>query len=56
MGVHPDSELDYVVSAQMLVDLAANPACIAIGETGLDYYRTPSEEGREIQRARFVST
>ncbi|MGC1182874.1 TatD family hydrolase [Legionella sp.] len=53
VGVHPNSEMDYPVTAQMLCDLAANPACIALGETGLDYYRTHSEEGQEEQRARF---
>lgn len=53
VGVHPDSENSPLVTAQMLCDLAANPSCIAIGETGLDYYRTPEGEGREVQRARF---
>ena len=31
VGVHPNSEMDYPVTAKMLCDLAANPACIAIG-------------------------
>lgn len=53
VGVHPNSEMDYSVTSSMLCDLAANPACIAIGETGLDYYRTHTEEGREEQRSRF---
>jgi len=53
VGVHPNSEMDYPLTAQMLCDLAANPACIAIGETGLDYYRTHTEEAQEIQRDRF---
>ncbi|WP_454783848.1 TatD family hydrolase [Legionella sp. WA2024007413] len=53
VGVHPNTELDYPVTSQMLCDLALNPACIAIGETGLDYYRTHTEEAREIQRALF---
>jgi TatD DNase family protein len=53
VGVHPNSEMDYPVTAQMLCDLAANPACIAMGETGLDYYRTHTEEAQEEQRARF---
>jgi TatD DNase family protein len=53
VGVHPNSEIDYPVTAKMLCDLAANPACIALGETGLDYYRTHTEEAREIQRLRF---
>lgn len=53
VGVHPNSEMDYPVTAKMLCDLAANPACIALGETGLDYYRTHTEEAQEIQRSRF---
>lgn len=53
VGVHPNTEMDYPVTAQMLCDLAANPACIAIGETGLDYYRTHTEEAQEEQRDRF---
>lgn len=53
VGVHPNSEMDYSVTAPMLINLAANPACIAIGETGLDYYRTHTEEAREEQRVRF---
>jgi len=53
VGVHPNSEMDYPVTAQMLCDLAENPACIAFGETGLDYYRTHTQEAQEVQRARF---
>lgn len=53
VGVHPNSEMDIPVTAQMLCDLATNPACIAIGETGLDYYRTEPGEAQDIQRARF---
>lgn len=53
VGVHPNSEMDYMVTAKMLSDLAANPACIAIGETGLDYYRTDTDDAQEMQRARF---
>jgi TatD DNase family protein len=53
VGVHPNTEMDYPVTASMLCELAANPACIAIGETGLDYYRTHTDEAQEEQRARF---
>lgn len=53
VGVHPNSEMEIPVSSHMLCDLAANPACIAIGETGLDYYRTLTEEAQELQRQRF---
>ena len=53
VGVHPNSEMDYPVTAKLLCELAANPACIAIGETGLDYYRTHTSEAQEEQRERF---
>lgn len=53
VGVHPNSEMDYPVTAQLLCDLAANPACIAIGETGLDYYRTEAGAAQDEQRQRF---
>jgi len=53
VGIHPNTEMDYPITAAMLCDLAVNPSCIAIGETGLDYYRTLSPEAQEIQRARF---
>lgn len=40
VGVHPNVALaeQEAITAQQLVALAAHPACIAIGETGLDYY------------------
>lgn len=53
VGVHPNTEVEYPVTSQMLCDLAVNPACIAIGETGLDYYRTHTEEAQEVQRNLF---
>ncbi|MFT4058438.1 MAG: TatD family hydrolase [Legionella sp.] len=53
VGVHPNTEMEQPVTEQMLCDLAANPACIALGETGLDYYRTHTEEAQEQQRERF---
>lgn len=53
VGVHPNTEMDVPVTAQMLCDLATNPSCIAIGETGLDYYRTETYDAQEVQRERF---
>jgi TatD DNase family protein len=53
VGVHPNTEMDSPVTEQLLCDLAANPACIALGETGLDYYRTHAAEAQEEQRERF---
>lgn len=54
VGVHPNSEMEEEVSANKLCDLVKrHPACIALGETGLDYYRTMTPEAQEIQRSRF---
>lgn len=54
VGIHPDSDfLSNEPDADALVALTAHPACIAIGETGLDYYRTETEIAREKQRERF---
>ncbi|PJD93652.1 MAG: TatD family deoxyribonuclease [Legionella sp.] len=53
VGIHPNEVLTEEPDAQMLIDLSGHPACIAIGETGLDYYRTVLEEDKELQRERF---
>ncbi|MGV2287715.1 TatD family hydrolase [Trinickia sp. YCB016] len=55
VGVHPDHEDAKEPSVAELVELAEHPKVVAIGETGLDYYRL---EGRTIddmewQRERF---
>ncbi len=51
VGVHPDTTGAEEPTVQRLVELAARPRVIAIGETGLDYYRLP--EPLEWQRDRF---
>lgn len=55
VGVHPDHEHDEEPTVQRLLELAARPRVVGIGETGLDYYRL---EGRSVadmewQRQRF---
>jgi len=49
IGCHPNvaGELD----AELLAELSAHPRCVAIGETGLDYYRDRAP--RDLQRAAF---
>ncbi|MEI7842760.1 MAG: TatD family hydrolase [Gallionellaceae bacterium] len=51
VGVHPDYELEIEPTREQLVELAAHPKVIAIGETGLDYYRLTGD--LEWQRERF---
>jgi TatD DNase family protein len=51
VGVHPDYELETEPTQAELVRLARHPKVIAIGETGLDYYRLTGD--LEWQRERF---
>ena len=51
VGVHPDQSEGASPSVQDLVERAQHPKIVAIGETGLDYYR--QEGDLEWQRARF---
>lgn len=51
VGVHPDYELESEPTQELLVRLALHPKVIAIGETGLDYYRLKGN--LEWQRERF---
>ena len=55
VGVHPDNEGVHEPSVQDLVDRARLPRVVAIGETGLDYYRLEdrSLEDMAWQRERF---
>ncbi|GKS96864.1 TatD family hydrolase [Acidovorax sp. SUPP2825] len=59
VGVHPDNEGIAEPSEQDLLDRAALPRVIAIGETGLDYYGMEDRKGGrsiadlEWQRDRF---
>ena len=51
VGVHPDHEDRAEVDPARLVELARHPRIVAIGETGLDYYRVGGD--LEWQRERF---
>jgi TatD DNase family protein len=51
VGVHPDYEGVEEPGVERLVELAKHPRVIAIGETGLDYFRLKGD--LEWQRTRF---
>lgn len=54
VGLHPNSEIANEPDAKTLCAMAlSHPSCIAIGETGLDYYRTTTPQAQEAQRERF---
>jgi TatD DNase family protein len=53
VGIHPNTPIDETEpTAQVLCDLANNPNIIAIGETGLDYYRSQGDLTWQQQRFR----
>jgi len=52
-GVHPDERRDgREASVEELVALAADPKVVAIGETGLDYFRVEGDTGWQRERFR----
>lgn len=51
VGVHPDTQDGQEADEDTLIRLADHPKVVAIGETGLDYYRL--EGDLEWQRERF---
>lgn len=51
VGVHPDHTDGEEPSVERLIELADHPRIVAIGETGLDYYRLQGD--LEWQRERF---
>ncbi len=51
VGVHPNEREESEITVEELLALADHPRVVAIGETGLDYFRSDGE--LEWQRARF---
>ncbi len=50
-GVHPNSDREIELSEDILLELAEDPSVVAVGETGLDYYRSGGD--LDWQRHRF---
>lgn len=50
-GVHPNSDREIELSEDVLLELAEDPSVVAVGETGLDYYRSRGD--LDWQRQRF---
>lgn len=53
-GVHPNEAPGVVIAREALVAAASYPKVIAIGETGLDYYRQDPDSDLSWQRDRFA--
>lgn len=51
VGIHPTEVIQNEPTVEELVKLAMHPKVIALGETGLDYYR--EQTNKEIQQERF---
>jgi len=50
-GVHPNHEVPKEPTLDELLSLAEHPRCVAIGESGMDFFRNAVEP--ELQEARF---
>jgi len=51
VGIHPNHEIEIEPTVVQLCELAAHPKCVAIGETGMDFFRRHVDG--EIQESRF---
>ncbi|MDX8382903.1 MAG: TatD family hydrolase [Ghiorsea sp.] len=51
VGVHPNHEVKAEPTVAQLIDLSAHAKCVAIGETGMDFFRQDVSE--DVQAARF---
>jgi TatD DNase family protein len=52
VGIHPNTNPDFTVDVATLINLADDANVIAIGETGLDYFRSEGDLSWQQQRFR----
>jgi TatD DNase family protein len=56
VGIHPGEDIaGPEPTVELLSDMARHPRCVALGETGLDYYHSNTEPGKATQRERFAT-
>jgi TatD DNase family protein len=59
VAIHPNDTArmgpDVVPAIELVESLAQHPQVRAVGETGLDYYRTPDAAGQAVQREAFAA-
>ena len=53
VGLHPNDNLGEQYDQSSYEKLAGHPKVVAIGEVGLDYYRTTDDEKKKFQSERF---
>jgi TatD DNase family protein len=51
VGIHPNHEVDQEPTVEQLCELSDHDRCVAIGETGMDFFRHHVDAG--IQESRF---
>lgn len=54
VGLHPNDRLHEELNLEEYRKLLSSPKAVAIGEVGLDYYRTTGEEFIAKQKDRFI--
>ncbi|MFL6046482.1 MAG: TatD family hydrolase [Propionibacteriaceae bacterium] len=59
VAIHPNDAArmgpDLAVGLELVETLAQHPRVRAVGETGLDYYRTPDTKGQAVQQDSFAA-